>query len=229
MPSDEGDTPRPRAPAPRFTAAETAEQFFRLHLPHHGARRQVRRARVGAGDRRGARRDGGAAARLHAGRRGHRRVHEGQAARASTWRRSWRMLRARCAGRPDLVRIFIEIQVRAALAGNNLDGPVRKYVNRVATNLGMSEFELAQIEAVLRIQRGNFRREHAAPPNSRSAARLRVQGARSRRRPRANEEVVKAYRRAAEPPSSRQAQSQWPARVDDRACEGAHAADHRSL
>ena len=34
-------------------------------------------------------------------------------------------LRRACRGRPDLTRIFLEIQVRAALAGNNLDGPVR--------------------------------------------------------------------------------------------------------
>src|SRR5690242_6772256 len=36
-------------------------------------------------------------------------------------------LRHAFAGRPDLVRTFIEIQMRAALAGNNLEGPARKY------------------------------------------------------------------------------------------------------
>ena len=30
--------------------------------------------------------------------------------------------RRACRGRPDLVRVFLEIQVRAALAGNNLEG-----------------------------------------------------------------------------------------------------------
>ena len=62
-----------------------------------------------------------------------------------------------CAGRPDLVRVFIEIQVRAALSGNNLDGPVRPLVNRVAGRLGVSPFEVAHIEAVLRIRGGSFR------------------------------------------------------------------------
>ncbi len=62
-----------------------------------------------------------------------------------------------CAGRPDLVRVFVEIQVRAALSGNNLDGPVRPLVNRMAGRLGVSPFELAQIEAVLRIRTGSFR------------------------------------------------------------------------
>ncbi|MDE2261515.1 MAG: co-chaperone DjlA [Gammaproteobacteria bacterium] len=62
-----------------------------------------------------------------------------------------------CAGRPDLVRVFVEIQVRAALSGNNLDGPVRPLMNRIAGRLGVSPFELAQIEAVLRIRGGSFR------------------------------------------------------------------------
>ena len=62
-----------------------------------------------------------------------------------------------CRGRPDLTRIFLEIQVRAALAGNNLDGPVRPSMQRVARVLGVSAFEFAHVEAVLRIQRGAFR------------------------------------------------------------------------
>ncbi len=62
-----------------------------------------------------------------------------------------------CAGRPDLVRVFIEIQVRAALSGNNLDGPVRPLVNRIAGRVGVSPFEVAHIEAVLRIRGGSFR------------------------------------------------------------------------
>jgi len=62
-----------------------------------------------------------------------------------------------CAGRPDLVRVFVEIQVRAALSGNNLDGPVRPLMSRIASRLGVSAFEMAQIEAVLRISGGTFR------------------------------------------------------------------------
>src|SRR6185312_11776706 len=75
-------------------------------------------------------------------------------------------LRAACEGRPDLIRVFMEIQVRFALAGNNMEGPVRKYLNRVASAVGISEFELRQIEAVLRIQRGNFRRETRTRSNA---------------------------------------------------------------
>ena len=100
-----------------------------------------------------------------------------------------------CAGRPDLIRIFIEIQVRAALAGNNLEGPARKYVNRVANMLGVSVFELAQIEAALRIHSGNFGRGQRTASNAPQQLDLaykvlEVQSTAS------NDEVVKAYRRA---------------------------------
>ena len=75
-----------------------------------------------------------------------------------------------CGARPDLVRVFVEIQVRAALSGNNLDGPVRPLLNRVAARLGISPFELAQIEVVLRISGGSFRYAAAGGERSFSAA-----------------------------------------------------------
>ena len=65
-------------------------------------------------------------------------------------------LRQVCKGRPELLRVFLEIQIRAALAGNNMEGPVRDLINRVANRLGISIIELAQIEAVLRIRSGAF-------------------------------------------------------------------------
>ena len=100
-----------------------------------------------------------------------------------------------CAGRPDILRSFIEIQVRFALTGNNLEGPVRKYLNRVATTLGMSTLELAQIEAVLRIQSGGFRRERQTAANTGQQLTLayKVLEVESTA---PNDEVVKAYRRA---------------------------------
>jgi DnaJ like chaperone protein len=105
-----------------------------------------------------------------------------------------RMKRA-FAGRADLVRTFIEIQVRAALAGNNLEGPARKYVKRVAANLGMSEFEVAQIEAVLRIQRGNFRREQHRPAADGARQLTLAYQVLEVAATASNEEVEKAYRR----------------------------------
>jgi DnaJ like chaperone protein len=62
-----------------------------------------------------------------------------------------------CRGRPDLTRVFMEIQVRAALAGNNLEGPVRPLMQRTAVALDVSGLEFAHIEAVLRIQQAAFR------------------------------------------------------------------------
>jgi DnaJ like chaperone protein len=65
-------------------------------------------------------------------------------------------LRHACQGRPELLRVFLEIQVRAALSGNNMEGPVRELLTRVAGRLGVSPLELAQIETVLRIRAGSF-------------------------------------------------------------------------
>ncbi|MDB6160841.1 MAG: hypothetical protein JWO04_4547 [Gammaproteobacteria bacterium] len=68
-------------------------------------------------------------------------------------------LAAACRGRPALLRTFLEIQVRAALAGNNLEGPARQLLGHMASRLGVSMVELAQIEAVLRIRTGTFRQQ----------------------------------------------------------------------
>jgi DnaJ like chaperone protein len=98
-----------------------------------------------------------------------------------------------CAGRPDLVRIFLEIQVRAALAGNNLEGPARALVGRVAARLGISMIEFAQIEAVLRIRRGSFR--HHVPVRD-TAAQIEQAYKVLEVSPQAsNDEVSRAYRR----------------------------------
>jgi len=103
-----------------------------------------------------------------------------------------------CRGRPDLTRIFLEIQVRAALAGNNLDGPVRPVMQRVAAVLGISAFEFAHVEAVLRIQRGAFRSGGAAGPagaGARDAALSEAYRVLETTPGARDEEVAKAYRR----------------------------------
>jgi DnaJ like chaperone protein len=101
-----------------------------------------------------------------------------------------------CSGRPDLVRVFVEIQVRAALSGNNLDGPVRPQLNRMAGRLGVSAFELAQIEAVLRIRGGSFR--YAAGGESRVTDSQKLEQAYKVLEVapgNSDQDVVKAYRR----------------------------------
>jgi DnaJ like chaperone protein len=68
--------------------------------------------------------------------------------------RSIMALRRACAGRPDLLRVFLEIQMRAALDGTDLQGPSRATLSRVATMLGVGTMELAQLEAVMRFRYG---------------------------------------------------------------------------
>ncbi len=62
-----------------------------------------------------------------------------------------------CAHRPDLLRVFLEIQVRAALEGVDMQGPARAAIQKVADLLDVSRIELAHMEAVLRIRREQFR------------------------------------------------------------------------
>ena len=102
-----------------------------------------------------------------------------------------------CQGRPDLTRIFLEIQVRAALAGNNLEGPVRALMGRVGAALDVSAVEFAHIEAVLRIQRGGARPGHSQGAGARSADVALQEAYRVLETSAAasNEEVSKAYRR----------------------------------
>ncbi len=108
-----------------------------------------------------------------------------------------------CAHRPDLLRVFLEIQVRAALEGVDMQGPARVAIQKVADLLEVSRIELAHMEAVLRIRREQFRAwargnggagQQAPPPKTSlklSAAYqiLEVDEKAS------NDEVAKAYRR----------------------------------
>ncbi|MGH8304334.1 MAG: co-chaperone DjlA [Steroidobacteraceae bacterium] len=107
-------------------------------------------------------------------------------------------LRHACRGRPDIVRVFLEIQVRAALAGNNMQGPVRPLLSRIALGLRVSGLELAHIEAVLRIQRGAYAaREARRGPGTATRDEPLQQAYRVlESTPGASdEELVKAYRR----------------------------------
>ncbi len=111
---------------------------------------------------------------------------------------------AAAAQRPDLLRIFLEIQVRAALEGVDMQGPARTAVQRVAELLDVSRLELAHMEAVLRIRREQFRQHgggerqqgagQQAPPKSGMGLNAAYQILEAD--PKAsNDEVAKAYRR----------------------------------
>jgi DnaJ like chaperone protein len=61
-----------------------------------------------------------------------------------------------CGRRHDLLRMFVEIQMRAVLEGSDLQGTARGLVLGVGRRLGLSALELVHMEGVLRLQRGRF-------------------------------------------------------------------------
>ncbi|MCS6947761.1 MAG: co-chaperone DjlA [Steroidobacteraceae bacterium] len=102
-------------------------------------------------------------------------------------------LRKACAGRPDLLHAFLEIQLRAALQGSDLRGPPRERLRRLATLFGVDGLELARLESVLRLRFGRADRATAAQevPDLLTAAYSVLEVAPSA----TNEEVERAYRR----------------------------------
>jgi DnaJ like chaperone protein len=104
-------------------------------------------------------------------------------------------LREACGQRHDLLRAFMELQMRAALAGNDLSPPARAILTRMAERLGMSGLEFAFVEASLRARQ----RARGASAGTRPAtgagslaecyAELEVDSSIT------DQEVTKAYRR----------------------------------
>jgi DnaJ like chaperone protein len=112
-------------------------------------------------------------------------------------------LRDACAHQPGLLRIFLELQVRAALEGVDMQGPARAAIHRVAELVDVSRIELAHMEAVLRIRRAQFGqraqggpREANSPPPTRSGMALAEAYQILEVEATANDaDVAKAYRR----------------------------------
>ena len=70
-------------------------------------------------------------------------------------------LRTACAGRRDLLAMFLEIQMRAALMGDGMQGPTRSALLAIAQALGCNALEFAHLETVLRLQGfGRFNGSH---------------------------------------------------------------------
>ncbi len=57
-----------------------------------------------------------------------------------------------CRGRGDLLRMFLEIQMRAALMGDGLQGATRATLVRIAQALDIGSIEFTHLETVLRLQ-----------------------------------------------------------------------------
>ena len=104
-------------------------------------------------------------------------------------------LRAVCAMRHDLLWAFMELQLRAALAGNGLPPPARAILSRAAARLGISGLAFAHMEAALRARRqgpgaaGQMGRQPAEKPLSACYTELEISANVS------DQEVTKAYRR----------------------------------
>ncbi len=101
-------------------------------------------------------------------------------------------LRSVSGRRHDLLRMFLELQMRAALFGSDLQGPARPLIQRIAHGLGVSGIELVHLEAVLRLQHGRARGYSGVPPANQLVDSYRVLEVAASA---GNEEVIKAYRR----------------------------------
>src|SRR5260370_21931158 len=80
-------------------------------------------------------------------------------------------LRAACAMRHDLLRAFMELQLRAAIAGTGMSLPARTILTRVAQRLGMSGLEFAHLETALRARQPGGLGPHAPQPSAKPQAR----------------------------------------------------------
>ena len=101
-----------------------------------------------------------------------------------------------CGGRPDLMRAFMEIQMRAALAGNDLQPAARAVLQNIAQRLGLGAYEFAHIEAVLRMRRGGNASGNGASVGMDDQARLTEAYKVLECTPQnSNEELSLAYRR----------------------------------
>jgi len=96
-------------------------------------------------------------------------------------------LREACGQRYDLLRAFVDLQLRAALAGNGISPPVRRILMGIAERLGLSGLEFANMEASLRARHNSA--QGKSTDLAESYAELEVDASIS------DQELVKAYRR----------------------------------
>jgi DnaJ like chaperone protein len=102
-------------------------------------------------------------------------------------------VREACGARHDLLRMFVELQMRAAILGNGAVGRAHTILARTAETLGLSGLEFVHMEAVLRAQyqsRSRSNSTYSRPSNLQSAYQeLEVPSSAT------DGEVKKAYRR----------------------------------
>lgn len=101
-------------------------------------------------------------------------------------------LYALCRKRPDLCRMFIQIQLQAALWSGSIDAATRRVLSRACAALDVSAYELVQMEALLRMQRSARQPSSAQPAIDRLTEAYQVLGVSHTA---SDGEVTKAYRR----------------------------------
>ena len=100
-------------------------------------------------------------------------------------------LRHQCGYRPDLRQMFVQIQLQAALWGGSLNPAGREVLARICAAIGVSAFQVAQMEALLRMQQSAPQSE-PRPSVDRVAQAYEVLGVKHAA---SDAEVTKAYRR----------------------------------
>jgi DnaJ like chaperone protein len=65
-------------------------------------------------------------------------------------------LRELAGNQPDLCRLFVQIQLEAAIRGNGLGNRPRAVFQRICAALGISPLEFASLEAMLRMHSGKY-------------------------------------------------------------------------
>lgn len=103
-----------------------------------------------------------------------------------------RQLRRKLADRPDVLRMFIQIQLQTALWSGSFAPAARQVMARVAASLGVSAYEVVQMEALLRMQQSSRQPPEARPKVDKVAQAYEVLGIASDA---SDAEVTKAYRR----------------------------------
>lgn len=102
-----------------------------------------------------------------------------------------RQLHQLCRNRPDLCRMFVQIQLQAALWGGSLDPAGRQVLARACATIGVSAYEVVQMEALLRMQQ-SARQPRPEAKVDHVAEAYAVLGL---QRTASDSEVTKAYRR----------------------------------
>ena len=162
--------------------------IFRDRVRGHGLHREGGRPRVGKRDSYRARHHARDAASRR--RRCAKPSIASRGGRAPTmrWTSGLRLLASHVAGRGELARAFVQIQLQAAIGAGQIDAGKRQLLWRVASALGVNRAEVAQLEAL--VARLSQRGAGANPTQPRTSTKRIACSACRRRRAMGSEDRV---------------------------------------